>query len=291
MPKLREVGMSVGCDAFFCRRLERKPRYRYLRTFAVFFAAVYLLFEAPGCRGNPYFSEDTEMGIVKTVIDGDTIEFANGKKVRYIGIDTPEIRRREGKDWVFRPDIYGIEAKERNAALVGGKPLRLKFDIEKQDKYGRYLAYVYANGVMVNYTLVREGFATVHTFPPNIRFYKKLVEYQREAFNARRGLWGTLKEIKASEAGRYGGAFCIVSGKVLAKGFSRGRVWLDLVSDVPGHLNLLIYSRNLALFKAEGIDPLEYYEGKQVEVFGKIHGNDNRPEMVIDNPFQIKVLE
>ncbi|MBI5619625.1 thermonuclease family protein [Candidatus Gottesmanbacteria bacterium] len=130
-------------------------------------------------------------GIVARVIDGDTVELADGKKVRYIGIDTPEL---------VHPDqaveCFAAEAKEENKRLVDGKTVRLEKDISQTDKYGRLLRYVWvgppggeAGEVMVNDWLVRQGFAHAATFPPDVKYNQQFLEAEREAREDNRGLW------------------------------------------------------------------------------------------------------
>lgn len=81
-------------------------------------------------------------------VDGDTIELTDGRRVRYIGINTPE-----------RDQPYYEEATEANRQLVGNKEVQLEFDVETFDKYGRTLAYVWVDGVMANLEIVHRGFA------------------------------------------------------------------------------------------------------------------------------------
>jgi len=122
---------------------------------------------------------------VVRVIDGDTILLSNGEKVRYIGINTPEIHHpTRGKE------PYGQEAKEANRRLVEGKTVRLEFDVQQRDKYGRLLAYVHLDGQMVNRRLVRDGYAEVATYPPNVRHQDEFLKLQGEAREQQRGLWG-----------------------------------------------------------------------------------------------------
>ncbi len=116
---------------------------------------------------------------VRYVIDGDTVVLDSGVHVRLIGIDTPE------KD---RP--YYSEAKEFNRKLVEGKPARLDYDIEKTDRYGRTLAYLYLeDGTFVNAEMIRSGYANLYTFPPNLKHTEEFLALQREARQAGRGLW------------------------------------------------------------------------------------------------------
>ena len=124
------------------------------------------------------------------VIDGDTVELSDGRHVRYIGIDTPEVRRHEGTQWVVDPEPYAREATEANRRLVEGKPVRLEYDVETHDRYGRLLAYVYVGDVMVNAKLMEDGYAQPMTIPPNVKYVERFKQLASEARQQRRGLWG-----------------------------------------------------------------------------------------------------
>ena len=127
-------------------------------------------------------------GPVIRVVDGDTIHVRIGarvEKVRYIGVNTPEVHHpRKGEE------PGGREAEEVNRRLVEGKTVRLELDVQERDRYGRLLAYVWVGDVMVNAELVRLGYAQVMTIPPNVRYQEIFVKLQREAREAGRGLWG-----------------------------------------------------------------------------------------------------
>lgn len=126
---------------------------------------------------------------VTGVIDGDTIEIEGGERVRYIGIDTPEIRRRGRRGWEYRPEPLAEDAKEYNRRLVMGRRVRLEFDVQERDRYGRLLAYVYVDGTLVNAELVRQGYAVLATYPPNVRYVERFRRLQAEAREAGRGVW------------------------------------------------------------------------------------------------------
>lgn len=125
---------------------------------------------------------------VKRVIDGDTVELSNGRHVRYVGVDTPEMNFKKGK-----PECYAKEATEYNKQLVEGKMVYLAKDISYADKYHRLLRYVYVehNGkkVLANEELVREGFATLYIYPPDVKLSLKLFLAQMDAMIHNRGLW------------------------------------------------------------------------------------------------------
>ena len=133
-------------------------------------------------------SDSSTVQVVR-VIDGDTIEvccvFGDRVKVRYIGVDTPETHHP-----MRRVEPHGKEAAEANRKLVDGKTVRLEFDVQQLDRYGRTLAYVYLeDGTFVNAWLVENGYAMVMTVPPNVKHQELFLKLQREAREARRGLW------------------------------------------------------------------------------------------------------
>ena len=127
--------------------------------------------------------------VVRRVIDGDTIELTDGRLVRYIGIDTPEIRRRVGDDWIVDPEPLARAATEANRAFVEGNAVRLEHDAQTHDRYGRTLAYVYVSDRMVNEALLEAGYAQVMTIPPNVRYAERFRAAAKAARSARRGLW------------------------------------------------------------------------------------------------------
>jgi micrococcal nuclease len=126
-------------------------------------------------------------GFVVRIVDGDTIHVRIGdrtEKVRYIGVNTPEVHHpRKGEE------PGGREASRVNRDLVAGKHVRLEFDVRDRDRYGRLLAYVWLDDVMVNAELVRLGYAQVMTVPPNVRYQQLFLKLQRDAREAGRGLW------------------------------------------------------------------------------------------------------
>jgi micrococcal nuclease len=123
---------------------------------------------------------------VERVVDGDTIVLAGGERVRYIGVDTPES---------VKPgtpvQCFAKAASHFNARLVEGRRVRLRYDAERQDHYGRTLAYVYRepDGLFVNAELVRRGYATSLTIPPNVAHAEDFRRLASGARRAGRGLW------------------------------------------------------------------------------------------------------
>jgi len=121
---------------------------------------------------------------VVTVVDGDTIEIEGGIRVRYIGIDTPET-----VDPRKPVQCFGKEASAKNEELVGGKEVKLEKDVSETDKDGRLLRYVWVGDLLVNEYLVKEGYAQVSTYPPDVKYKDRFLAAQREAKENKRGLW------------------------------------------------------------------------------------------------------
>lgn len=132
------------------------------------------------------FAQETVRFI--SVIDGDSmlIEYeGRSQQVRLIGIDAPE----HGQE-------YGSQARAVAMQRCYGKTVQIEFDVQRKDRYGRFLAYVYCNGFMLNELLVREGLALAIPYKPNTKYQKVLERAQRDAKRNRAGFWirGGLKQ-------------------------------------------------------------------------------------------------
>ncbi len=123
---------------------------------------------------------------VVRVIDGDTIEIEGKIKVRYIGINTPELH-----DPRKPIECFGQAASDENKRLVEGKEVYIQKDISETDIYKRLLRYVWVEDTFINDYLVRQGFAQVSTFPPDVKYQQQFLEAQTEAKVNNRGLWSS----------------------------------------------------------------------------------------------------
>jgi micrococcal nuclease len=125
-----------------------------------------------------------ERARVVAVVDGDTIDVLLGgqtQRVRYILINTPEAG-----------EPFGAAATAANRALVEDKTVTLVKDVSETDRFGRLLRYVYLpDGGFVNAELVRQGYAQLATFPPDVAQEATIRAAQQEAMAAGRGIWRT----------------------------------------------------------------------------------------------------
>ena len=122
------------------------------------------------------------------VIDGDTIIVeidSKQERVRLIGVDTPETVHPN------KPvEYFGKEASEFTKRMVEGKEVRLEFDWQRRDKYGRLLAYVYLqDGTFLNAEIIKQGYGFAYTRFP-FKYLEEFRSYERGARENGRGLWG-----------------------------------------------------------------------------------------------------
>lgn len=129
-------------------------------------------------------TEATENPVIERVIDGDTIALADGRRVRYLGLNAPE-----------KSQCFAREATAENERLLKDKRVRLEKDVTNRDKSGRLLRYVFAadesgREVFVNDYLLRHGFARVLNIPPDLSYEGQFNGASGDAKFQERGLWG-----------------------------------------------------------------------------------------------------
>jgi len=140
------------------------------------------------CAGS--YAECSELFEVRWVDDGDTIVLKDGRRVRYIGIDSPEIESEHSK-----AEPFGYAAREFNRRLVYLKKVRIEFDIEKHDQYGRLLAYVFLpDGTFINNAMITAGYAYCLPKRPNVKYEKLFLKSQRSAMLSNEGIWENIND-------------------------------------------------------------------------------------------------
>lgn len=147
-------------------------------------------------------TQDQQTVTIIKIIDGDTLKIkyqGKDENVRLIGIDTPESKankkaendsKRSGQD-IRTITALGKEATNYVKSLVKpGNTVRIEFDVQQRDRYGRLLGYIYLdNGKMLNEEVTRAGYATIMTVPPNVKYSERFLKAFREARENKRGLW------------------------------------------------------------------------------------------------------
>ncbi len=245
-------------------------------------------------EGKTYYSDQNRAGSRKLVIhpgysyhrvsriyDGDTLFLENGQIVRLAGINTPEI---EGKYRHAEPG--GEQAKKWLIKRLGGKKVRLQLDIQKKDRYGRTLAYIFTQeGDNVNVELVRQGLAFVNIYPPNLAHAQALQMAQALAEAEHRGIWRLpyyrITPIKTISPENYRG-WKRLSAQVQNIRQGRKYSYLDLTTNV----NIRIANKNLHLFP-----DLRGFVGKHVIISGWLARKKQSFSILLRHPSSIKVLD
>lgn len=139
-----------------------------------------LLLMPPGCRAQEPARVPVGSCIVHWVSDGDSFRCTDGRRVRLIGIDSPELQQRP----------FGPDAQRALLALLPlSATVRLETDASEMDRFGRKLVYAWTGNTLVNEVMVRDGWAVIHTVPPNVKYAERLERAQNEARARGAGLW------------------------------------------------------------------------------------------------------
>ncbi len=218
---------------------------------------------------------------VQHVYDGDTVLLKDGRRIRLLNINAPEIET-ERK----RGEPGGEEAKALLKALTAGRPVRLEYDVERHDKYGRTLAYLFRrDGLHLNLELVKAGWAIANLHPPNLKYARPILAAQEEAESARRGIWGmpyyAPKPIETLLRKKLHGWQRLVG---VPRKLKAGRKYLRL--QFLANVEVAIPRRNLSYFP-----DLQRYLGKRVEVRGWPSRRGRRYSILVRHPSALIVLE
>lgn len=210
------------------------------------------------------------------VIDGDTLELADGRRVRLIGIDTPEIGRRGEPS-----EPFAEAARDRLQALVG-RQLRLAEGRQPQDRYGRTLAHLFDDqGNNIEATLLREGLGFALAVPPNDAMIDCHRLAEREARTAGRGLWAE-SPIVAAAAVQQGG-FQLILGEIRRVSRAGRHLWLEM--DGPVVLRI-----DQADFDGFGLGAPEALRGRTLIARGWVIDRGSRSRLKAElKPFMLPV--
>jgi micrococcal nuclease len=224
---------------------------------------------------------------VKTVYDGDTVVLEDGRKIRFLGINTPEIQHRD------KPaDAGGDEAKRWLIDKLKNTRVRLEVGAEKTDKYGRTLAHLFTEKKEhINLQLVAAGLAAVSIYPLELHYVNELVKAQDQAEQAKLGIWGRPEYAAISAAGLTDAGhpgWTRLVGKVVNIRSTRKSVYLEfspVLSVAEGAVfEARIESQWLNLFP-----DVNGYLGKTIEVRGWLNKSKGHLSMLIRHPSAIKV--
>lgn len=234
---------------------------------------------------------DIEKVDVKRVFDGDTFQTEAGENVRLIGIDTPEMNWENGE-----PDIFARESLKYTQEKVLNKTVYLIYDREKEDKYGRKLAYVITEeGIFLNQKLLQKGYASLMLVPPNTtcsHIFKSCVLNARKDLQGVWGEWYNLSqsrlEVSWQDADKYLGQEVTVKGKIVETAIDGKVNFLRFTREDEKALQLVIFEKDLRKF---AFDPVKDLKGRDVIVTGRVERYQDILEIIVDTPYQLYLLE
>lgn len=211
---------------------------------------------------------------VAKVLDGDTILLNNKQKIRFLGINAPEVNNFDNP-----AEVGGYVAKQWLQAKLKNQKLRLEEDVEKQDKYKRTLAHVFnKNGQHINLELVKQGLAIVSIYPPNFKYVDELLLAQQNAKKNLLGIWQheqyAVKKISEINDLNIQG-WQRIAGYIADINYEKKYIYLNLSKN----FSLKIKHKSAHLFPN-----LDNYVGKYFEVHGWINKYQNRYTMQVIHP-------
>ena len=220
---------------------------------------------------------DAETVHVRYVHDGDTLVLDNDRKIRVIGINTPELAR---DDRPAQP--LAIRARDRLRQLVfsSGNRVRLAYGKDPKDRYGRYLANLWdARNHNLTEQLLREGLGWQVAIPPNLRYLDCYRAAQRSARDAARGVWGhpAWKARPAAALTLRDTGFQRVRGRVTRVNRGGGATWIEL----DNRLTLKLTDADRHWFR---VPPGPDWAGKVVEVRGWLYRSRGKLRVNLHHP-------
>lgn len=202
---------------------------------------------------------------VRQVVDGDTVRLVDGRSIRLIGINAPELGRKGKSD-----EPFAVQSKRRLQALVDASDGRvgLLYGKQRKDRYGRTLAHLYdRQGRNLEAQLLSEGLGFMVAVAPNAALASCQAQAERQARRQRLGLWRT-NQVKA--AGQLnGGGFALLGGRVVEVQRNRGGLWIDL----DGGRVLRVAPELLGEFDLPALQKLK---GRRVEARGWVIDRQSR---------------
>jgi endonuclease YncB( thermonuclease family) len=254
-----------------------------------FFAFIAFVFSIPAnadnCSSNSLSAPESVT--VKWVYDGDTLLLADKRKIRIIGIDTPETKHHKQK-----AQAYGAKAREALRELLKNNhyQVSLRYGKERKDKYDRTLAHVYlADGTNISNWMLEQGYAKTLAFPPNVELaqcYKKAEEVAQEQ-SLRIWRYKSNKVRDAVSLPRRINGYVRLKGKISKIKYYRKSLIMELESNGKSHIQVKIKKKSLKYFGEIAPDKLW---NKTIIVTGLLRNRKGRRTLYLNHPTQLKVV-
>ena len=254
----------------------------------VFFVSVFFYSQhsfANSCE--PEGLSPAESATVKWIYDGDTLLLTDKRKVRLIGIDTPEVEHHQQKQ-----QAYAAKAREALRELLKKNhyKVKLRYGAERKDRYSRTLAHVYTpDGINIESWLLEKGYARTLVFPPNIKLADCYKQSEKLAQQQSLGIWN-LKNNQLKIADSLPG---LVKGWVRLKGKikkiirHKKSIIMELDSNTKSHIQLKITKKHFKYFKKLNIDKLW---DRRIIVSGFLSNKRNKRRINLKHPSQLHII-
>ena len=221
-----------------------------------------------------------ETATIKRVIDGDTVILADDRHIRLIGINTPEISHEDRASQPGADQAYNY----LNSLLHTQKSVKLHYDREHTDHYGRTLAHLFLqDGTNIQSLMLTRGLATTLTIPPNLEFMDCYATSAGYAQSRMIGLWA-LKQYQPTPAEfitRSDLGYRIITGNVTRVGKSKSSLWINLAKN----LSLRIATDDLPYFGTVG-----ELTGKQIRASGLLYFSNGEFRLQVRHPVDLKII-
>ncbi|MDP8253667.1 MAG: thermonuclease family protein [Candidatus Kaelpia aquatica] len=249
----------------------------YLKAIIAAFA-LFILFQ--------YFNQQInypKVAFVEDVIDGDTILLSSGKMVRLLGLNTPETKMNINGEWREKESLWGERAYLFSKNNLKNKKIRIEYDREKKDRYGRLLGYVFSEDNFINQALLSEGLAVIDVRFPNFKYLDQLSSSFKDAKERGKGIWSDLKIIGPNDLSEYDGEIVAVEGVVIDVYNSEELLFFLL----PSEFKFVIFKKSLPSLK---IEEMVVLKDEIIRVSGMVKRYKSSYQMVIHHPYQLEVL-
>ena len=268
-----------------------KPTLKKALNLSAFFMLCILAFSPKLSLANNCVNNDLsppEKAIVKWVYDGDTLLLTDDRKIRVIGIDTPEVKHHKQK-----AQAYGAKAKEALRELLKKNDYKifLRYGKEHLDKYSRILAHVYTlDGINISNWLLEKGFARTLSYPPNVLLADCYKESEKQAQQSKLRIWRLkshqLKDAETLSIRKSG--FVQLKGKVLKIKYNKKSIIMELASNKKRPIRIKLRKKNLAYFKNLDLDKLW---GQTIQISGILKSHRGKRTIYLNHPTQINSLK
>ena len=223
-----------------------------------------------------------ETAEVAHVHDGDTLKLQDGRKIRLLGIDTPELGRKKAGRKNRPAQAFAYQARDALRQLVkqSDNKIGLSFGVDRQDKYHRTLAHLYlADGTNIQARLIEQGYARAFTTPPNDRQTDCYQQVEAEAIEHRRGIWSLDKHsIKPStQLTKNDRGFRRIQGRVVHTNKNDKALWINM----QGEVRIRIDATDFINFDTYSLQQLT---GKNIRVRGWLHPRKKGHFMALRHP-------